>query len=96
MYNTHIQTTLSLMGRLVFIEYIVTEEWAVEWYLNIDAYMHESESAATEAALELLELLLRVNHSDKIEEQLTSEFESRQYEEEQRILTLAAEEDIPF
>jgi len=94
MYNTQIQTTLSIMGHLVFIEYTVTEEWAVEWYVNMGAY--HIANATTSMGLDLMELLLRTNHAEKIEQQLFSEFEHRQYEEEQKVIALAEQEDIPF
>ena len=89
MYETDIQTTLSIRGEIVWIEYMVTENWAVEWWLNPGVYKDDySES--------LLETLLRVHESKNIEEQLLSEFESRQYAEEQRLAALVENEDIPF
>lgn len=94
MYETQIQTTLSLLGHLVFVEYRMTKEWAVEWFINLAAY--PSEDATTDSALMLLESLLRTNYSDKIEQQLLSEFEGRQYAEEQAEAAKLMEEDIPF
>lgn len=94
MYNTQIQTTLSIMGHLIFVEYEVTPEWAVEWYLTDGAY--DNENAAIDSGIDLLDVLLRAYHSEEIEAKLITEFESRQYEEEQKIIALAQIEDIAF
>lgn len=94
MYDTHIQTTLSIRGHVVFIEYMMTPEWALDWWLNEAAY--ETEDASTVAALELLTTMLRCHEATRIETQLYTEFESRQYEMEQRASAELAKEDIPF
>ena len=91
MHDTHIQTTLSIRGHIVFIEYSVTPEWAIDWWLNPGAY--ETEDPSTVAALELLDSLLRTHEHATIREQLMDEFEARQYEEDQRLSALADMED---
>ena len=80
MYNTHIQTTISILGHIVFIEYMVTEEWAIEWWLSD----------------QLVCSLLRAHYADKIYEILLTEFESRQYNQEQAYAATFANADIPF
>jgi len=82
MYDTHIQTTLSIRGHVVFIEYSMTREWAVDWWLNDAAYV--SEDAVTDTGLALLETLLRTHENQTINEMLADEFEARQYEEDQK------------
>ena len=91
MYNTHIQTTLGIRGHVVFIEYMVTEEWALSWWLNLGAY---EDCIPNDEAVRLLETLLRTFEEERIEHQLMSEFESRKYAEEQKFI--ANDEDIPF
>lgn len=83
MYNTHIQTTISILGHIVFIEYMVTQEWAIEWWLS-------------DEGSELVCSLLRAHYADKIYEILLSEFESRQYNQEQAYAATFANADIPF
>lgn len=98
MYNTDIQTILSIRGHLVFLEYKVTPEWAVKWNINWGAYIEtlDCESPVPEESIELLETLLRTYEHEYIQTQLLTEFESRQYEEEQRVIALAQQEDIAF
>lgn len=96
MYDTHIQTTITIRGFLVFIEYRVTPEWAVEWWLNEGAYSASEQWIEVQAALDLLDHLLRTHEDAHITRALLDEFESRQYEEEQRLSAMTAEEDIPF
>jgi hypothetical protein len=87
MYDTHIQTTLSIRGHIVFIEYAVTPDWALDWWLNDAAY--PAEDAVTDAGLALLETLLRTHEHKAIKKMLIDEFEARQYEEEQKFLAEA-------
>lgn len=96
MYGADIQTTLSIQGHVVFIEYRVTEEWAVEWWVNIGAYQMEDDIEEVTSALNLLDTLLRTYQSERIEEKLLSEFEERQYAYEQSMAALLEQEDIPF
>lgn len=96
MYGADIQTTLSIRGHLVFIEYRVTEEWAVEWWLNIGAYQMEDDIEEVTSALNLLDTLLRTYEHERIESDLLDEFESRQYEQEQAFAAQLAHKDIPF
>jgi hypothetical protein len=95
MYNTDIQTTISILGYLVFVEYRVTESWAIEWWLTPGVYDDKNRNEAAPGA-ELLETLLRAHHSIQIENILSSEFESRQYEQEQMYAAETAKTDIPF
>jgi len=94
MYNTQIQTTLSIMGHLIFIEYEVTPEWAVEWYLTDGAY--DNDNAAIDSGIDLLDVMLRAYHCGEIETKLITEFESRKYEEEQKFVALTEQEDVTF
>ena len=96
MYDTDIQTTLSVLGHVVFIEYRVTPEWAVEWWLNPGEYADPEEPEVSGPGIELLETLLRTYERHRIEEQLLSEFESRKYEYEEAMAARLALEDIPF
>lgn len=96
MYNTHIQTTITVRGFVIFIEYFVTKDWAVEWWLNEGAYEASEQFVETQAALDLLEALLRTHEHEHISEKLVSEFEARQYAQEQAEAALLAQEDIPF
>lgn len=95
MYDTHIQTTLSIRGFLVFIEYTVSKEWAVEWWLNRGAYSH-AVNEETVSALALLDHLLRAHEYERIEEKLVTEFEERQYAQEQADAALLEQQDISF
>ena len=88
MYNTHIQTTISILGHIVFIEYMVTEEWAIEWWL--------SDEGSEQFDRQLVCSLLRAHYADKIYEILLTEFESRQYNQEQAYAATFADADIPF
>lgn len=92
MYNTDIQTTLSLRGHIIFIEYQVSKEHAVEWWPNYGVY---EKCSPTFEALEALTTLMRTHESDRIEGQLLTEFLSRQYAMEQAIGT-KGNEDVPF
>lgn len=94
MYDTHIQTSVSIRGHIVFLEYTVTPEWAVEWWLNAGVYNCEEAGAAT--ALDLMQTLLRTYEHKDIEQILLSEFEDRQYHQEQAITKAVNEEDIDF
>lgn len=96
MFDTHIQTTISVRGFVVFIEYFVTSEWAVEWWLNEGAYEASEQFVETQTALDLLESLLRTYEYEHISQKLIDEFESRQYAQEQAEAALLEQEDIPF
>jgi hypothetical protein len=87
MYDTHIQTTIAIRGHVIFIEYFVTKDWAVEWWLNYGAY--DLEDSATNAAFNLLDTMLRTHEHARINGILMDEFEARQYEQEQRVSALA-------
>lgn len=89
LYETDIQTTLSIRGEIVWIEYFVTPEWAIEWWLNPGVYENDYST-------DLLETMLRMHENSYIQEQLINEFESRQYAEEQKFSNALAQEDIPF
>lgn len=98
MYDTDIQTSISVRGHLVFIEYNVSKDWAVSWSLSAGPYFTDPENLdpTVERGLLLLELMLRTYEADRIEEILLSEFEHRQYEQEQRTTAELINEDIPF
>lgn len=93
MYNTHIKTTVSVKGFVVFIEYFVTEEWAVEWWLDSEVY--ESEIPVRQTVVQLLNWYLR-GDAEIITTQLMDEFESRQYTQEQADIAKLEQEDTPF
>lgn len=96
MYDTHIQTTITVRGFIVFIEYMVTKDWAVEWWLNEGAYQVAEQFEEAQMGLVLLETLLRTHEHEHISEKLISEFEHRKYAQEQAEAALLAQEDIPF
>lgn len=96
MFNTEIQTTVGVRGFVVFIEYFVTESYAIEWWLNRGSYDPGHDHAEVSAGLDLLETLLRMHEHGRIESELLNEFESRQYAQEQAQAALLAQEDIPF
>lgn len=96
MYETHIQTTISIRGFVVFIEYTVTKEWAVEWWLNEGAYQISEQFCEVQTGLDLLETLLRTYEHDRIASTLISEFEQRQYAQEQAEAAELMKEDIAF
>lgn len=103
MYNTDIQTTVSIRGHLLFLEYRVTEEWAVEWWLNPGCYFQQAQNGQVNeeinTGLNMLDTLLRTHESAHIEHTLLTEFESRQYAQEQADIALGANldnEDVPF
>lgn len=96
MYNTDIQTTLSVLGHIVFIEYRATEEWAIEWWLNPGEYADPAEPDEAGPGIELLEALLRTYERNRIEEQLLNDFESRKYAHDESLAAQFANEDIPF
>jgi hypothetical protein len=92
MYDTDIQTTISIMGHIVFLEYKLSKDWAVEWWLNRGCYGDCVEPEIMAVGTELLESLLRTHWSGFIEQRLMDEFGSRQYAEEAKL----SKEDIPF
>jgi len=93
MYNTHIKTTVSVKGFAVFIEYFVTNDWAVEWWLDPEVY--DSEIPVRASAFDLLNWFLR-NEAGAITSDLVGEFEARLYAQEQAEAAVLAQEDVPF
>ena len=88
LYDTEIQTTISLHGYRIWVCYTVSPEWAVSWWLNPGIYAGAGD--------EFFESLLRWHEGNQISEKLLSEFEARQYEYEQKITAQVEAEDIPF
>lgn len=90
MYLQRINTTVSIMGLVVYVTYFVTNQNAVEWYLNQDWYGDDGDCSIKGPGIELLEVLLRRHWSSLIKHELFEEFQDRMYEEEAR---LAARQD---
>lgn len=97
MYDTEIQTSLSIRGNIIFVCYQVTKDWALEWWLNPGEYDEGREEYPVLCqSMQMLDTLLRVHENERIEQILLSDFEHRQYAEEERTAMQLAQEDIPF
>ena len=95
MYNRPIETTVSVLGFVVYLRYFVTVQNAVNWELHPLWYQDENMEEPSRG-IELLETCLRVHWDASIQEQLYIEFEERMYEQEAKLAAQAQKQDIPF
>ena len=91
MFDTTIDTTVSIFGHIVFLQYKVNENWVLSWDLNYDVY---DPDAYCDTGLQLLETFLRTHQWKEIREQLLDEFEARRYQHDEVMIEFA--EDVPF
>jgi hypothetical protein len=96
MFMRHLETTLSIMGHVVFLKYFVTPNKAVEWILNLPQYGDYVDDTSPGPEVDLLECMLRTHWSGFIENRLLQEFEVRMYEEEAALAAKLDEEDLAF
>lgn len=96
MFLKRIETTVSVMGFVVYLTYFVTVEKAVEWRLNLDWYGDSGDNMVVGPGIEILDSLLRTHWSGFIGDKLLKEFELRMYEEDAKLAAQADMEDLKF
>jgi hypothetical protein len=88
MYDADIQTSINIDSFVIYLEYRVTAEEAVEWGLNPGMYGRE---------LKVLEHFLRTWYSTEVEKEIIDDFQARLYAQEAaEAATYSLKEDIPF
>lgn len=95
MFNRSIQTTISILGFVVYIRYFMTAQNAVEWQLDLTWYADHVDPDCAGLGIELLEAVLRVHWSGFIAQRLQEEFEARMYEQETK-LSAQADMHTPY
>lgn len=90
MYNETIKTTVDVRGHQLWIEYKVSPEYAISWWIV------RSSTNLNDSCLELLETMLRLHESESIRNSLIDEFEDRMYALEAQLHARMEEQDVPF
>lgn len=76
--DADIQTSVTILGYLVFLEYSVDQNDSIEWHLNAGHYGHLEDST-----VKCLDTLLRLHYGRHILNELRLDFRGKAYEHEQ-------------